>query len=121
MTEQQIEKNGYDFHFYLVSGIADVTTKGVVTISPGHVIPLKTTLCGLSRIEKKNKNSKYEIILDKEQQEKSSAAKIFFELKRGNLNILDMELRYKGSFNPQPQFQATINDEFKQLLENECS
>jgi hypothetical protein len=121
LTEQQIEKNGYDFHFYLVSGLADVTTKGMVTISPGHVIPLKTTLCGLSRIENKNKNSKYEIILDTAQQEKSSAAKIFFKFKRGNLNILDMELRYKGSFNPQPQFQATINDEFKQLLENECS
>ena len=121
LSQQEIEKKGYKFVFYLVSGIANVTPKGDVTISPAQIIPLETTLCGLTRIEEKYKNSKYEIILDTTQQEKSEAAKIFFKLKRGELDILDMELRYKGSFNPQPQFQATINPKFKDLLKKECS
>lgn len=120
LDAKQIEKKGYRFGFFLVSGIANVTKKGDVTISPAQVIPLETTLCGLTRIEEKFKNSKYEIVLDTSQQESSDAAKIFFKLKRGTVNILDLELRYKGSFNPQPQFQGTINDEYKKLLKDEC-
>jgi hypothetical protein len=120
LDAKQIEKQGYKFGFFLVSGIGNVNKKGEVTISPAQVIPLETTLCGLTRIEQQFKNSKYEIVLDKEQQAKSDAAKIFFKLKRGNVNILDMEIRYKGSFNPQPQFQGTINDQYKKLLKSEC-
>ena len=51
---------------------------------------------------------------------KSNAAKIFFQLKRGRLILLDLEIRYKGSFTPQPQFQGTLNPMFKQLLKEEC-
>ena len=120
LDAKQIDKQGYKFAFFLVSGIGNVNKKGEVTISPAQVIPLETTLCGLTRIEEQFKNSKYEIVLDKEQQAKSDAAKIFFKLKRGNVNILDMEIRYKGSFNPQPQFQGTINDQYKKLLQSEC-
>lgn len=120
LDAKQIEKKGYKFNFFLVSGIGRVTPKGEVTISPAQVLPLETTLCGLTRISEKYKNSKYEIVLDKEKQSKSDAAKIYFKLKRGSVNILDMELRYKGSFNPQPQFQAVINDEYKKLLKSEC-
>lgn len=110
-----------EFEFYLITGIGNVSTKGDVSINDGNIMSLKTTLCGLTRIESKFKNKKYEIILDEQKQKTSSAAKLFFKIKRGNINILDLELRYKGSFNPQPQFQGTINDEFKKLLINECS
>ena len=34
--------------------------------------------------------------------------------------ILDMELRYKGTFTAQPQFFATITKEFKKILSEEC-
>jgi hypothetical protein len=33
---------------------------------------------------------------------------------------LDLEIRYKGAFTPQPQFQGTLNDGFKKLLKEEC-
>jgi hypothetical protein len=120
LTAKEIEKKGYKFRFYLVTGIGNIGTKGDVNIFPANVTKLETTLCGLTRIEEAYQNDKYEIILNTSQQDKSDAAKIYFKLKRGNLNILDLELRYKGSFNPQPQFQATINDEFKALLKKEC-
>jgi hypothetical protein len=110
----------YKFNFFLVTGVGDVSSKGEVSIGKASVLPLKTTLCGLTRIEKMNKNKKYEIVLNKEKKGASDAAKIFLQLKRGNVTLLDLEIRYKGAFTPQPQFQGTLNSDFKNLLEKEC-
>jgi hypothetical protein len=110
----------YKFVFFLVTGVGDVTSKGEVRIGQATVIPLKTTLCGLTRIQEKFKNKKYEIVLDEQKMKTSDAAKIFLQLKRGNITVLDLEIRYKGAFTPQPQFQGTLNSEFKKLLEDEC-
>jgi hypothetical protein len=110
----------YKFNFFLVTGVGDVSSKGEVSIGKASVLPLKTTLCGLTRIEEMNKNKKYEIVLNKEKKGASDAAKIFLQLKRGNVTLLDLEIRYKGAFTPQPQFQGTLNSDFKNLLEKEC-
>lgn len=110
----------YSFEFFLITGVGDVSTKGVVQISKASVISLKTTLCGLTRIEDKIKNSRFEVVLDKQKKGESDAAKVFLQLKKGNVTILDLELRYKGQFTPQPQFQGTMNTQFKDLLVKEC-
>ena len=44
------------------------------------------------------------------------AAKVFFTLYKGTIPILEIELRYKGSFTAFPQFFAGITPQFKQLL-----
>mgnify|MGYP003679312300 CR=1 FL=1 len=108
------------FDFALVTGIASVTPKGIVNIQGGNVVSLKTTLCGLSRIENQYPGN-YEVVQDVEATNKSSAAKIFFKLIKGKLNLLDLEVRYKGSFTPRPQFQGGMNKQFKTLLDKECS
>lgn len=110
----------YKFSFFLVTGVGDVSSKGEVKVGQASVIPLKTTLCGLTRIEEQFKNKKYEIVLDEQKKGSSDAAKIFLQLKRGNITLLDLEIRYKGAFTPQPQFQGTLNYQFKNLLEKEC-
>lgn len=110
----------YKFNFFLVTGVGDVNKKGDVTIGKATVLPLKTTLCGLTRIQEKNKNSKYEIVLNESKKGETDAAKIFLQLKRGTTTLLDLEIRYKGAFTPQPQFQGTLNDGFKRLLKEEC-
>lgn len=110
----------YKFNFFLVTGVGDVSTRGEVTIDKPTVLPLKTTLCGLTRIEEMFKNKKYEIILNKEKKGDSDAAKIFLQLKRGSVTLLDLEIRYKGAFTPQPQFQGTLHPDFKKLLADEC-
>ena len=82
---------------------------------------MKTTLCGLKRIDEKYKGP-YRIIQDVEATRKSEAAKIFFKLVKGStnkINLLDLEVRYKGSFNPDPQFQGGLTKEFKKLLDAE--
>jgi hypothetical protein len=110
----------YKFDFFLVTAVGDVTTKGDVEIGKATILPLKTTLCGLTRIEKLGKNKKYEIVLNNQKKGESDAAKIFLQLKRGNITLLDLEIRYKGAFTPQPQFQGTLHPDFKQFLINEC-
>jgi len=111
----------YSFNFFLVTGVGNVNAnKGTVSVGSATVLPLKTTLCGLTRIEEKYHNKKYEIVVNESKKDEADAAKIFLQLKRGDLTLLDLEIRYKGSFNPQPQFQGTLNPDFKKLLEKEC-
>ena len=116
---KDLDDKGFDFA--LITGIANVTKKGEVAISTAKVLPLKTTLCGLKRIEKKYKGD-YRVIQDTEATQKSEAAKIYFKLVKGNTNkidLLDLEVRYKGSFTPDPQFQGGLTPEFKRLLDVE--
>jgi hypothetical protein len=112
--------DNYKFNFFLVTGVGDVTSKGDVQIGHATVLPLKTTLCGLTRINQMYKNKKYEIVLNKSKQGESEAAKVFLQLKKGDLTLLDLEIRYKGAFTPQPQFQGNLHSDFKKLLQKEC-
>jgi len=112
--------DNYKFNFFLVTGVGDVTSKGEIQIGQATVLPLKTTLCGLTRINQMYKNKKYEIVLNKSKQDGSEAAKVFLQLKKGDLTLLDLEIRYKGAFTPQPQFQGTLHPDFKKLLQKEC-
>ena len=49
------------------------------------------------------------------------AAKTFYDLKKGkNFTILNMEVRFKGDFTAQPQFQATLAKDFVDLLHEKC-
>jgi hypothetical protein len=120
----------YEFGFYLATGIGTINTKGDISYSVGEVKSLKTVLCGLTRIKKKKLKDPYQItlrkkLLKKKEEEgdevESEATKVYLSLKSGTTEILDLELRFKGDFMSSPQFQATINSSFNQLLHNECS
>ena len=56
------------------------------------------------------------MILDKEANKKSDGAKVFLILKKGKIDILNLQLKYKGSFTGQPQFAATLTKDFKDIL-----
>jgi hypothetical protein len=119
MDSKDLEK--FKFNFALITGIADVNkSKNTVSVFPANVLALETTLCGLTRLEKRFKNKGYKISIDEVKSANSKGAKVFLKLSRGNVNLLDLEIRYKGAFTPQPQFQATINNQYKTLLQQEC-
>jgi hypothetical protein len=107
----------FTFGFALVTGIGEVS-RGKPNVSPGKAIDLHTILCGLSDLEANKKP--YKIAVDFEKKAEANAAKIFFKLSKAGVNILDMELRYKGSFTSQPQFFATVTKEFQTILTEKC-
>jgi len=95
-----------------------------IAIANSSVLKLKTTLCGLGRIDAQYPGE-YDVIPDAEANKKSDAAKIFFKLVKGSaskrITVINLNIRYKGSFTPQPQFQGGISDEFLALVKKECS
>ena len=107
----------YSFGFALVTGIGEIS-KGKPSVSKGKAVDLHTILCGLTDLEANRKP--YKIDVDFEKKAEANAAKIFFKLSKAGVNILDMELRYKGSFTSQPQFFATITKEFQTILTEKC-
>ena len=110
---------GKEFDFALVTGIGTIAKEKVI-VSPGRVDSLKTTLCGLTRIDKKYKGE-FEVVQNPDTLNKSDAAKIFFLLRKGSLNMIDLRVRYKGDFVIKPQFQGYMTPEFKAEIAKECA
>ena len=113
------EIDEHQFAFALVTGVGEIDKEGnpkreLATIQAKG---LYTVLCGLSALNDGGK-TKYNVIMDEKANEDSDGAKVFMKLMKGKIPILDLQLRYKGSFagGTQPQFFATITKEFKEIL-----
>ena len=77
----------------------------LIKLEKAKFIPLHTILCGLANLAGNEKPYKME--LDTAKKEKANAAKVFYQLSRDGVPILDLELRYKGDFKSMPQFFTT--------------
>jgi len=110
---KELDENQFAFALVTAAGSIDKdgNPKNLDTIKAKG---LYTVLCGLSALNKGP--SKYEMILDEEANKKSDGAKVFLTLKKGKIDILDLQLKYKGSFTGQPQFAATLTKDFKEIL-----
>ena len=114
----------YNFEFALVTGFADYKQNSKdekldkLKLEPAKFIPLHTILCGLANLA--GAKEPYKMELDTAKKEKANAAKVFYQLSREGVPILDLELRYKGDFKSMPQFFATITDEFQTQLKEKC-
>ena len=123
-TKLQAKEIGdYFFEFALVTGYADYTpkkdrSKDVLILKPAKVYPQHTILCGLAALAANKKP--YIMEYDGDAKADANAAKVFYKLKRDGVTILDLQLRYKGDFKQQPQFFATLSDEFIAQMQDEC-
>lgn len=117
------EIGDYFFEFALVTGYADYSpkkdrSKDVLILKPAKVYPQHTILCGLAALAANKKP--YVMEYDGDAKADANAAKVFYKLKRDGVTILDLQLRYKGDFKQQPQFFATLSDEFIAQMQDEC-
>jgi hypothetical protein len=117
------EIGDYFFEFALVTGYADYSpkkdrSKDVLILKPAKVYPQHTILCGLASLSANKKP--YVVEYDGDAKADANAAKVFYKLKRDGVAILDLQLRYKGDFKQQPQFFATLSDEFITQMQDEC-
>ena len=139
-TTKAIKKigGGEHFGFALVTALGAVKTnnKGETKItSSGSTALVKTNPTmqkTISNLAKVNNNSKWKIrIADKktqedidetEKEEESAPAKIFFnigvkESTKYN-DLLNLEIRYKGSFQSSPQFLGGMSETLEKLISN---
>ena len=111
---KDIEDAG-EFKFYLLTGIGKFA-KGMVNVEPAEVKDTPQTIEALTKIF----NSKIEMKTTpgKKQawEEGAGAAKVFFSIFSDGAKIIDLEIRYKGSYTANPQFQAVATPDFKKIF-----
>jgi|APSaa5957512535_1039671.scaffolds.fasta_scaffold29166_2 hypothetical protein len=115
--------NDYYFGYALVSAVGEVNmNKQTMSINAAEVKGGASVLCALNEINRSDPTHGYTFKYNKVESEKSNAAKIYFDLIRGNHKILDLQIRYKGGFTSWPQFLGVLSPEFEKLLkEGKCS
>ena len=119
-----------NFGFALVTGIGGATggrklwtDKGIITLEKGKAFDIHTILCGLASLDSNPAPYKFKVVdnvVDDEPQDEDGAAKVYFDIMKQNTTLFNMELRYKGQFVPQPQFQGKLNKDFITILETDC-
>ena len=116
------------FGFALVTGIGGVsggknlyTNKGKINLEKGKVLDIMDVRCGLSKMDQEAGDYEFKIVGDEiDGDEDDGPAKVYFDLVKGSRTLLNMELRYKGQFTPQPQFQGTLAKYFTDLVSGKC-
>ena len=117
------------FGFALVTGIGTKKKRlfesgGKVVLSKGKAYDIDCVLKGIAHLEETSSKYNFEVTnrqdTSDDNMDEGGAAKIYFDLKKGNVVIMNMELRYKGGFTSQPQFFGTMSKDFKKILEGKC-
>ena len=115
LQDELTEYSDKNFEFVLTTGSGSVSigANGMnINYETGSCIGIDSSCLALLYLKKQPKTIK----INTEKTKNSKAAKLYFTLSAGNYKMLDLELRYKGDFKPQPQFQGTPHPEFKALL-----
>ena len=105
-----------DFSFYLLVLVGQTTSAGASYQAKGQIESLASLLVAVASVAKGEAN----LVIDEKATKAASAAKVFFNLSKSKVNILELELRYKGDFKAQPQFFATLSDGFITQMHDEC-
>jgi len=101
-----------EFGFYLTEGVGSVDSKLRPSIGNANIVNVHSVMMVMAALAKQPARME----LDSKKTFARDAAKVFFTLYKGTIPILEIELRYKGSFTAFPQFFAGITPQFKQLL-----
>jgi hypothetical protein len=114
---QELKK--LDFDFALCTGIAKLSKTKGITVKNAEYKELDTMLSKINDLAKDGKpilmlkgGKRFNFTGD----EKATAAKINAILRIGNIDVADIEIRYKGKYTAYPQILGTMTDSFKKLL-----
>ena len=104
-----------EFEFYLLTGIGKKKGDEVI-VEEAKVSELNRTIEALQKVY----NSDLDIKKTKGKlqawEPNAGAAKLFLTIYSDNTPLLDIEIRYKGSYTANPQFQAVATANFKKLF-----
>jgi len=127
----EIQK-GKHFGFALVTALGKVSKEKITSPADNAIVKNNPTIqLVLANMMKAVKNGRWKLRVDTvltekkrkdaENKDKAPPAKLFFIVGIGNNDILDLEVRYKGSFSPSPQFLGGITKSFERALESKES
>ena len=118
---EKITQTGTEFEFYLLTGIGTLQGEEVVA-EKADVKDLPQTIEVLSDLFKRDE---LKLIRTKGRtgepklnayQKGATAAKNFYTITDADKDILDLEIRYKGEYTANPQFQCIVTPYFKNLF-----
>ena len=109
-----IEKSG-EFKFYLLTGIGKMV-RGEVNVEKAEVKDMPSTIEALSKIFSSKIEMKKTPGKLNAWEKGSNAAKIFLTIFSDGEGIIDLQIRYKGSYTANPQFQAVATPRFKAIF-----
>ncbi|MAQ91560.1 MAG: hypothetical protein CMM03_17025 [Rhodopirellula sp.] len=101
-----------EFGFFLTEGVGTVDNNLKPSIGNANMVNIHSVMIAMATLSKQPARME----LDKQKTFARDAAKVFFTLYKGKTPVLEIELRYKGSFTAMPQFFAGITPEFKKLI-----
>ena len=112
------ELRDHNFMFSLITGNGRYGPKIGAVIEDADVYDVDTIVEKLDALGWADRNLSIEFNTRKIQafDVGATAAKLFYVVKVGTIDIIKIELRYKGSFTAQPQFFAVFTNKFKALL-----
>ena len=107
-----------EFKFTLITGRGSWTERRGVQIRPAGELQehfTSTIIC--DAMNNVSGNNYYKVLNPSNKKNAyergATASKIYFDIWMGTLKLADMEIRYKGKINQEPQFFATISPAFK--------
>jgi len=107
-----------NFKFSLITGNGRYGPKIGAVIDDADVYDIETIVEKMDALGWSDRDLTIEFNRNKTQafHTGATAAKLFYVIKVGGMDIIQIELRYKGSFTAQPQFFAVFTNKFKALL-----
>ena len=104
-----------EFKFYLLTGVGRFIG-GTVEVEDAQNKDMPQTIEALTKIF--NSNIKMITTPGKKNawEKDAGAAKVFFSIMSDGNQIIDLEIRYKGSYTANPQFQAVATADFKAIF-----
>ena len=114
---KDIEDSG-EFKFYLLTGIGRFV-KGSVEVEKAELKDTPQTIATLTRIFNSNLVMKPTPGKKQAWEKDAGAAKVFFSIFSDGAKIIDLEIRYKGSYTANPQFQAVATPDFKKIFKED--
>ena len=111
---KDIEDSG-EFKFYLLTGIGRFIG-GTVEVEEAENKDVPQTIEALTKIFNSNLTMTKTPGKLNAWEKGSNAAKVFFSVFSDNARIVDLEIRYKGSYTANPQFQAVATADFKAIF-----
>ena len=118
-TDKVASFQNESFHFTLITGIGMLAGDSTISVDVASVYPEEITTSLLLKMISNKKTRILEIRPRKgyiQPHKGGTSASLKYEIFVNNINIIDMEIRYKGEITPEPQFQAVITSKFAQMV-----